>query len=143
MLTTKQLAWAAGFLEGEGSFQAARTTPTVVCSQVQREPLERLLSMFGGKIIPLKHKDGRPGQDYFRWYINGGPAAGVAMTMLEMMSPRRQEQIVKMLEIWKAAPGGNKRKTHCKRGHEFTEANTYLVRLGRECRACKQLHRGA
>lgn len=32
--------------------------------------------------------------------------------------------------------GRNGRKTHCKRGHEFTPANTYIRPRGRECRAC-------
>lgn len=27
--------------------------------------------------------------------------------------------------------------THCKRGHEFTDANTYQARGGRRCRACR------
>ena len=32
---------------------------------------------------------------------------------------------------------GNKRKTHCKRGHEFTSDNTYTDPKGhRRCRAC-------
>lgn len=31
----------------------------------------------------------------------------------------------------------NARKTHCKRGHEFTEENTYLRRYGRECKKCR------
>jgi len=35
----------------------------------------------------------------------------------------------------------NKRKTHCKRGHEFTEENTInLSRNRRECRKCRKLH---
>jgi len=29
------------------------------------------------------------------------------------------------------------RKTHCKRGHEFTPENTYPWRSGRICRACR------
>lgn len=33
----------------------------------------------------------------------------------------------------------NARKTHCKRGHEFTPENTYIRPGGRECRACKTL----
>lgn len=142
MLTVKDVAWAAGFLEGEGSFQSSRTTPTVVCSQVQREPLERLLRMFGGNIIPLKHKEGTRGQPYFRWYISGVRAAEVAMTLLVLMSPRRFEQIVKMLDIWKARKPRtwhNASKTHCKRGHEFTPENTY-AKGGkyRECRTCSR-----
>ncbi len=36
----------------------------------------------------------------------------------------------------------NARKTHCNRGHRFTEANTYKYggRPGRYCRACRRLH---
>lgn len=37
------------------------------------------------------------------------------------------------------------RKTHCKRGHEFTEANTYTYlrrdgsgKMGRSCRVCRR-----
>lgn len=30
----------------------------------------------------------------------------------------------------------NQRKTHCKRGHAFDEANTYSTKRGRVCREC-------
>jgi len=33
----------------------------------------------------------------------------------------------------------NGRKTHCKRGHEYNEKNTYYSKLGRDCRKCKAL----
>jgi len=33
-------------------------------------------------------------------------------------------------------------QTHCKRGHEFNAANTYLNRRGeRQCRACRKLYK--
>jgi hypothetical protein len=35
------------------------------------------------------------------------------------------------------------RQTHCKRGHEFTEANTYRSRKGRECRTCNRARKAA
>lgn len=44
-----QLGWAAGFLEGEGSFTNGGS-PCVSAGQVQREPLERLSALFGGRI---------------------------------------------------------------------------------------------
>lgn len=34
----------------------------------------------------------------------------------------------------------HRKPTHCRRGHEFTPANTIVARSGkRQCRACKQL----
>jgi hypothetical protein len=44
-----------------------------------------------------------------------------------------------------STPAKNKRKTHCKRGHEFTPENTRQVvtkygRQGRVCRACANAH---
>jgi hypothetical protein len=32
-------------------------------------------------------------------------------------------------------------KTHCKRGHEYTEENTYWTRTGRSCRKCRTIAR--
>lgn len=31
-------------------------------------------------------------------------------------------------------------KTHCKRGHPFDEANTYVKKTGRACKACSRMH---
>lgn len=40
--------------------------------------------------------------------------------------------------------GGNGRKTHCSRGHEFSEDNTYRYPSGRrECRTCSRRYKGS
>lgn len=31
------------------------------------------------------------------------------------------------------------RQTHCKRGHEFNEANTLIIKNGRDCRLCGRI----
>lgn len=43
-----------------------------------------------------------------------------------------------------AAVRNRPRATHCKRGHAFTDANTYVTKAGtRRCRACQEMHRQA
>ena len=142
MPTSIDLAWAAGFLEGEGTFSSARTSPVASCAQVQREPLERLQRMFGGSILFYRRKQPTNRQDYHVWQVNGIRAAGVMMTLLCLMSPRRTGQLVASLDKWKSAgPNAariNGAKTHCPHGHEYTESNTRVQRNGggRVCIAC-------
>jgi hypothetical protein len=102
----KELYWAAGFLEGEGSFGCwnggARGKQFVVCAeQVQREPLERLKTLFGGSINQGSTRGGR--NRIARWRISGARARGAAMTLFTLMSLRRKEQIKTMLSFpWRA-----------------------------------------
>lgn len=51
---------------------------------------------------------------YTRWYLHGDP--------LHVREYNNQ----------------NTKKTHCKRGHEFTEENTQIVSGTRRCRACEK-----
>ena len=47
------------------------------------------------------------------------------------------------LDAVRHGTNSNTAKTHCLRGHEFNEGNTYIntVSLGRQCRECKKIHR--
>lgn len=117
--STIDIAWAAGFLEGEGSFYGGtvdsrkgcpsdgRTyqTYTVQCYQVQREPLDRLRSMFGGRIQACPARDRFASeQPYFMWRVNGARARGVMLTTYALMSPRRREQIQEALRSKELVP---------------------------------------
>jgi len=88
----RDLAWAAGFLEGEGSFSGRSR---VSASQVQREPLDRLASLFGGTVRERKDRTSRPWhqQQLHQWDVSGARARGVMLTLYPMMSQRRQQQI--------------------------------------------------
>ncbi len=63
-LDLRALHWAAGFLALEESFGNERAQVCVKAAQVQREPLERLLALFGGKIYACKKKNPKH-QDFF------------------------------------------------------------------------------
>lgn len=98
--TVAELYWAAGFLEGEGTFpprKKSRDGIQVACGQVQREPLERLQAMFGGNIRLSRRSS--PRQDIYWWWVNGARARGVLLTLYGLMSPRRQWQFRMALEV--------------------------------------------
>lgn len=95
--TLKDIFWAAGFLEGEGSFFAQDGRfPQVSATQVQREPLQRLAALFGGKIWDRKSR-GANQQPTCWWRVCGARARGIGMTLYPIMSPRRKGQIRQML----------------------------------------------
>ena len=107
--TIRDLAWAAGFLEGEGSFHGHPGIPrgsdrprrgsasSVRAMQVNREPLDRLRELFGGHVsfrdrVQDRRRDGRKHSGAFTWSVSGARARGVAMTLYPFLSRRRQEQ---------------------------------------------------
>jgi len=108
-----ELYWAAGFLEGEGCFQAATVKRkkykdyyglSIQARQVQREPLKRLQKLLGGAIYKYKHSNGGNHNDYHLWQSYGAHSAGLMMTLWTLMSPKRRQQIEIALEKWKMNP---------------------------------------
>lgn len=100
--TIRDLEWAAGFLEGEGSFTKSAykiaaenrvaSTVRVTATQMTLEPLERLQRIFGGKVSRVKDRPSH-GVGVWHWYTSGVFARGIMMTLYSLLSPRRQAQI--------------------------------------------------
>ena len=88
--------WAAGFLEGEGSFIKNPNNQTISVAQVQLEPLTRLQAFFGGNIGFHKPRQPRAQSQHY-WRVCGSRVRGLMMTLYILMSPRRQTQIKKAL----------------------------------------------
>lgn len=86
--TLRNLEWAAGFLEGEGSFSGRQNKQRVEAAQLNPEPLAKMLQLFGGRV-----KRYRKNYPIWLWVVHGARARGVMMTMYSMMSSKRQEQI--------------------------------------------------
>ena len=102
-VNTVDLAWAAGFLEGEGSFRDNHKCPTIGAVQVQYEPLEKLQRIFNrGSIKPGKPSNNK-WQPFYRWLMC--QAAGEMMTLYNFMSQKRRRQIRIALDRWKTAKG--------------------------------------
>src|SRR5215469_9258994 len=93
------IAWAAGFLEGEGCFAVAKTCVRVSACQVQREPLNKLASLFGGNInLKLRNSINPSHKDIYIWYLPSRGSVEVAMTVYAFMSSKRRYEIEKMLD---------------------------------------------
>ena len=93
--TTRDLEWAAGFLEGEGNFRGVskgEMTARVRCSQVNPEPIYRLAELFGGSIGHVFERGPRR-QPFYQWQLSGARARGVMMTLWPLMSQVRRDQI--------------------------------------------------
>ena len=91
--TVRDIAWTAGFLEGEGSFHNGLGSTVVSAVQVNKEPIQRLLELFGGsaKQYNLHGRDNN--KPIWRWSVSGAKGRGLAMTVYVLMSAKRQAQI--------------------------------------------------
>lgn len=133
--TTVDLAWLAGFLEGEGSFGFTQSSACVSAKQVQRWPLEVCLRIVGGR-INSSPKPTPTSQPFFTWAVGGRIAAGLMMTLYPLLSPRRKQQIDAVLVRWRSRPAGTKYQKFCKRGHLFSPENVYHSKRQRACKLC-------
>lgn len=93
-----ELAWVAGFLEGEGCFAwNIGSTQHVRVSQRQREPLLRLQKYVGaGRIVrkkPTTNRAGISSKAGWRWTIHGENARRLMKQVYPLMSPWRKKQI--------------------------------------------------
>jgi hypothetical protein len=86
---------------------------------------------------------------YQRWRTTGDPLGSKPRVYIDRKVPVRRCCNPKHLEPvtpdenrWRGrwAPTENAKRTHCQRGHEFTDENTYFpARGGRQCRECMRM----
>lgn len=91
------LAWAAGFLDGEGSFfvrkNGPRTfSPGIQAGQNHLEPLEKLQTMFGGSICPRRTSP----RDFWSWERNGAKGALIVLPQVipYLVCKKKQAEIL-------------------------------------------------
>lgn len=146
MITSRDAHWLAGFFDGEAYFGIKGSTPVISVVQKDAWPLLKVQGLVGGNLYLLMgggdRKRGIEPKLINTLHLTGKRAVGVMMTLYSLLSPRRQEKIKSVIDAWRAIPrrgDTNRKKTHCKRGHEFTPENTYHKKSGRECRTCQKI----
>jgi hypothetical protein len=124
MVTIKDIAWAAGIYEGEGTFGGH----SVRVVQKDNWLIYRLKYLFGGTVTEYN--------GYHYWTISGPLCRGFLLTIFTFLSPRRKEQVTRHLLFFKDP--NFLPSNFCPNGHEYTEENTYIERgHGREWRTCR------
>lgn len=98
-LPVSDLAWAAGFIDGEGTISLYGRSDrlreyrvTVTAVNTNRIALDRLRAMFGGT-VHLMHKDtpGRNWKPSFYWAISYGKAAEAIKLLLPFLLLKRPQ----------------------------------------------------
>ena len=95
--TAYDIAWAAGFYEGDGN-ASCTSTEIVTINQKDVWVLNRLCSLFGGH-VGLRRNQGFTRGTYYVWKLCGARARGFLQSVYGLLSPRRQAQIRKTLHI--------------------------------------------
>ena len=102
-----KIAWAAGFIEGEGCFLMHKSTlsPQLQVTQVVVAPLGLLQKLFGGHIYKDKRRVNR--RQTHCWVVSGSRAQEVCKILLPFLTFKKsQAQIVLSFKI---APNGKGR----------------------------------
>lgn len=109
--TLRDLAWVAGFLEGEGSF--GKQYGQVYATQKDPECLYRLQRYFGGSVSHrTRHMRTGGTNDVHDWRTYGPVAFGLMLTIYPFMSTRRKAQIrtvIQSVQARRAAAVANRK----------------------------------
>src|SRR5215510_4031952 len=128
-ITTHEIAWLAGLLEGEGSFghKTARKNGTpYITARVSLEMCDIDIVTRARKILDAPAVYARParkahGNDTYRIDISGSKAIAVMMTILPFMGERRRTRILACIDAWKGSSHRpHSSATHCLHGHAYT-----------------------
>ena len=114
-MTSTEVAWLAGLLEGEGYFAVQGSSigsPIIQLLMTDRDVVDRVAAVFQTNVNTVKRYEGR--KQAYRVNAYGSRAAGLIMTIYPFLGARRRAKVKEVLAGWKASTGrgrpGQKRK---------------------------------
>jgi hypothetical protein len=138
-LDTHELAWAAGFFDGEGCF-SIKPRPSMSLGQIDPQVLARFQRAVGGLGILYGPYGPYPGTlgNHGQWYVRSSKLEDLQATIAMLwrwLSPIKREQARRLLKHAWSQPGTPRQRTRCKHGHSLADA--YVRATGkRQCRTC-------
>lgn len=110
MITSAELHWLAGLLEGEGSFdwqcrknENRHGRPRIQLASTDKDIAERVAGYFGRRINgPYGAYGGQLNKKpIYKVLVSGPRAAGLMMTLWALLGERRRQQINVVLRRWR------------------------------------------
>lgn len=128
------LAWAAGFIDGEGCFTSTNTGVFVRVAHSHKPSLEFLLELFGGTLH--EHNHGRPAhyKRIWRWVVCGEEAKSTCEKLLPYLKEKLPQANL-ILEILNTRTGRGIRPSQ--------ELKEYRVKLKQELSELKRKNEGS
>lgn len=151
----EEIAWAAGLFEGEGCWNAyvrrsGKIQAQARLSSTDQDVVEKFARIVGiGNVTgPRQNKNKPQWKPVYEWCVY--EIANVR-ALIEMFRPwmgerrlaKAEEVLVRAIDVLPH----NAKKTHCPKGHEFTDENTIREVIynrngkayeGRRCRTCRR-----
>jgi hypothetical protein len=147
MASAEEWAWAAGLFEGEGHISVrdkgnGTYYRTLVVGMTEEAVVRRFHAIVGAGNIRLVRREKKNWNHLWWWDCSRfDDVEFILLKFMPWLGPRRREKA----ELLLSHPPRLRleRRTHCKRGHEFTPENTYRPpsNNARVCRACIRLGR--
>jgi hypothetical protein len=145
----EDLAWAAGFFDGEGSFLIVRNggslSPRLTVGQTDSRPLHRFMAVFNGiGAVRGPYARTKPNErPMFYYSVDGFEKVQALMAMMWpfLCEPKKQQATEMMAEVVPHVRAMIEKRQFCPRGHAMTEENTHMGTQGRgwksrRCRVC-------
>lgn len=102
-LSSGQLNWIAGLVEGEGSIRATQKgMPIIRVAMTDQDVIQKLADLWQSDVY--NHPARGKWKPIYETYVCSSSAAGWMMTLYTLMGQRRKEQIRKALTSWRAIP---------------------------------------
>lgn len=115
-VSTKDIAWLAGLLEGEGTFVSGKRTshlPMIQLMMTDKDIVIRAAKIMGANRVTEQTKTTTTGKQVYRTKVFGMRAVSWCMTLYCLMGERRQGKIAYLLQSWKAHPRSKYLRRNC------------------------------
>lgn len=136
-MKTEDVAWAAGFFEGEGNISFGQCGGVKInVQQINKEPLDKLARLFGGVIrgpITPKNPKARP---YYSWNLSlNSEVNNFVWKLSPWLSEEKLSKSLNMIEF--KINMAEYRVEYCRNGHIRSEGNKFIANNGKtRCRPC-------